>query len=391
MHDTIHGDRMRQLRLAISATQTDLSSQALNHERNTIVSRLETRRGVVDIDVDAVKAMASFLRCTPEFLATPPADLLATKPWLRAYADAPAKIVETIVADNKLVAEAVDILRLQRIPETIPRFHDDLNDPDEIERHAQVVRAAANLGEAEVVSNVIRAAERLGVVVLPLPDELGRHLGLSQYVDGVPHIRVSRPRPNVPGDRQRFTVAHELGHLALHAHLGPPGTADEARVIENQAHRFAGAFLTPRDALIDDLHRHDPSGRVTLQTLQLLKADWGVAIKMLVVRFEQLNVIDPAHATSLYKQISKRGWNSGEPIGVGHEEPIWMTRALAKKWPADAARELAGRAVGLHESHLDRWLDWTPNTGATKASDAEVVDLDRARSRRQAPSRRNLG
>lgn len=383
VHNSIHGDRMRQLRLAVSATQTDISSQAFNHERNTLASRLET--GVGPVDDDIVQAVAFFLGCTPEFLASPPADLLETKPWLRAYADAPAKLVETIVADNKLLAETVDRLQLRRIPETIPRFHGDANDPDDIERHAQLVRGAAGLSETEVVRNVIRAAERLGVVVLPLTDELGRHLGLSQYIDGVPHIRVSRPRSNVPGDRQRFTVAHELGHLSLHAHLAPPETAEEARLIESQAHRFAGAFLTPRDALIDELHRHDPSGRVTLQTLQLLKADWGVAIKMLVVRFQQLNVITPAHATSLYKQISKRGWNSGEPVTVGHEEPIWMSRALAKKWPEEVARERASVVIGLDPSHFARWLDW--NVDMEAESDADVVSLREARSRRQASPR----
>lgn len=383
MHNSIHGERMRQLRLAVNATQTDISTQAFKHERNTLVSRLET--GLAPVDADVAQTVANFLGCTPEFLASPPADLLDSKPWLRAYADAPAKLVETIIADNKLLAETVDRLQLRRIPETIPRFHGDLNDPDDIEQHAQHVRGAAGLSETEVVRNAIRAVERLGVVVLPLSDELGRHLGLSQYIDGVPHVRVSRPRPNVPGDRQRFTVAHELGHLSLHAHLGPPETAEEARLIESQAHRFAGAFLTPRDALIEDLHRHDPSGRVTLQTLQLLKADWGVAIKMLVVRFQQLNVITSAHATSLYKQISKRGWNSGEPITVGHEEPIWMSRALAKYWPEDSARERAGLEVGLDASHFERWLNWSVPIEPREA-DAEVVSLTAARSRRSGPA-----
>lgn len=376
MNDTIHGDRMRQLRLAIGATQTDIS-KIFDHERNTLVSRLENGRGPADRDV--VDGVARFLGCTPEFLGTPPADLLLTKPWLRAYADAPAKHVESVVAENRLIAEVLEGLQLQRIAETIPRFHgdNDLNDPDAIERHADLVRAAANLAEGEVVRNAIRAAERLGCVVLPLDDELGRHLGLSQYIDGVPHIRVSRPRPNVPGDRQRFTVAHELGHLALHAHLAPPESAEDARTIENQAHRFAGAFLTPRDALIEDLHTHDAAGRVTLNTLQKLKSVWGVSIKMLVVRFKQLNVISDAQATALYKQISKRGWNSGEPIEVGHEQPIWMQRALAKKWPADSAPQLAANHVGLAQSHFDRWLTWAPAEPAPRMAD--VVPLSRAR------------
>lgn len=384
MNDTINGDRMRQLRLATHATQTEIS-KTLNYEGNTLVSRLENGRGHADIGT--AQQVARILDCTAQFLATPPADRLMTKPWLRAYADAPAKVVDSVVADNRLASEALDLLAVQRIPETIPRFHGDLNDPDSIEEHAELVRAAANLDDGSTVANVVRAAERLGCVVLPLSDELGRHLGLSQYVDGVPHIRVSRPRPNVPGDRQRFTVAHEVGHLSLHAHLSPPDTAEETRLVETQAHRFAGAFLTPRDALIDDLHRVDYAGRVTLHTLQELKSVWGVAIKMLVVRFQQLNVIDAAQATALYKQISKRGWNGGEPVAVGHEEPIWLSRALAKRWPESAAVSQAAHTVGLGESHFTRWLEWAP-VAEVSGEVADVVSLDRARNgSRRSPSR----
>jgi Zn-dependent peptidase ImmA (M78 family)/transcriptional regulator with XRE-family HTH domain len=372
MPHSIQGERMRQLRLAIGATQADLS-KGFDFESNSVISRLENGRGPED--ASSLDRVAQLLGCSPSFLATVPADQIVTRPWLRAYADAPAKVVESVIADNTLCAEVVDQLGLHRIPESVPRFHDDLNDPEAIEDHAHLVRASAGIDEGSVVRNAVRAAERLGCVVLPLSDELGRHLGLSQYIDGVPHLRVSRPRASVPGDRQRFTVAHELGHLSLHAHLAPPATAEDARRIEQQAHRFAGAFLAPRDPLIEDLHRIDHSGRVTLRVLQELKSMWGVAIKMLVVRFQQLDVIDPAQATSLYKQISKRGWNAGEPVDVGHERPVWLSRALEKKWATDSAAQ-AGRYVGLDAVHLQRWLEWQ-----TATDEGDVLPFDRHRRR----------
>ncbi|MFC8304918.1 ImmA/IrrE family metallo-endopeptidase [Specibacter sp. NPDC057265] len=47
---------------------------------------------------------------------------------------------------------------------------------------------------------------------------------MSMRVDDVPVLRISRSSLNqehvVPGDRQRFTVTHELGHLVLH-HASP--------------------------------------------------------------------------------------------------------------------------------------------------------------------------
>jgi Zn-dependent peptidase ImmA (M78 family) len=43
--------------------------------------------------------------------------------------------------------------------------------------------------------------------------------------------------------RQRFTIAHELGHFVMHS---SHGTDDES---ERQADVFAGALLIPRDFL----------------------------------------------------------------------------------------------------------------------------------------------
>jgi Zn-dependent peptidase ImmA (M78 family) len=53
---------------------------------------------------------------------------------------------------------------------------------------------------------------------------------------------------------------------------------------------------------------------------------WGVFIKMLVARLRQLGRIEQAHATSLYKQISKRGWNKTEPVPVSNETLVWFEK-----------------------------------------------------------------
>ena len=48
------------------------------------------------------------------------------------------------------------------------------------------------------------------------------------------------------GNRDNFNLAHEMGHIVMHRGIShTPGT----RTVENQAHRFAGAFLAPAKAL----------------------------------------------------------------------------------------------------------------------------------------------
>jgi Zn-dependent peptidase ImmA (M78 family) len=329
---------------------------------NSVVSKIE--KGRLPADTAMTAALAEALECGVEFLLSPQPEMVASRPWLRAYADAPARVLESVVADNLLVEEVVRRLKLQRMPERMPTFDGDANDDHEIEQYAEDVRLAADNPEGSVVPTAVRAAERLGCVVLPLPGELGRHLGMSQRIDGVPFIRVSRPGDRhlgVPGDRQRFTLVHEIGHLGMHAEVGPPESADDARIIERQAHRFAGAFLTPAEPLLEDWHRL--GGRVTLTVLKELKATWGVSIKALVMRLQQLGVVESDQATSLYRQISARGWNKSEPVETTNEEPIWLPRALARRFDVDSpmggVRE-AARALKLSEAYIRPWIDWSP-------------------------------
>lgn len=188
--------------------------------------------------------------------------------------------------------------------------------------------------------------------------------GMSLRVDNLPVLRVSRsstdPADAIPGDRQRFTVAHEIGHLVLHAGLEAPLAPTEANRREQEAHRFASAFLAPGDAVLDDLHRL--GGRVTLSTLTRMKEKWGYSVKAFVVRFRQLGVIDDDHARSLYKQISARRWNKVEPVAVGNESAVWFSKAASQMGSiagTPATRSMSLRS-GLGEAYFHRWMEWSP-------------------------------
>ena len=321
--------------------------------------------GHLSIDASDAEGLAKALACKVFMLSRPNPDSLNTRPWLRAYADAPKKTVEQYIADTLLALEFFEDARLKRVPERLPAFVGDLNDDYEIEEFAAEVRSAADVPHGQAVPNVTRAAERLGCIVLPMDNELGKHLGMSLFVDGIPVIRVSRPSANggIPGDRQRFTLAHELAHLTLHASCPPPESADQAKAFEGQAHRFAGSFLLPGDAFLADLDEF--GGRVTLATLARLKERWGVAVKAMVVRLQHLHRIDVDHARSLYKQISARGWNKDEPVEVGNERAIWLSRALSQRFPGDEPNAQAAARAGLTRSYFDDWSNWDPDNDAT--------------------------
>lgn len=371
-------ERVQRLRSALGITQSDLAKM-LDVPAST-VARLEGGR--LEADEATVRAIAKLFACTPDALTTPPMDVLYTRPWLRAYADAPKKTVDQYMSDTLVAVEVFETLKLRRMPDRLPTFDGDANNDNDIDEFAADVRHAADINETTAVPNVTRAAERLGCVVLPMENELGKHLGMSTRADETPVIRVSRSNAKVPGDRQRFTVAHELGHILLHATCPPPESSEQAKVIEKQAHRFAAAFLLPGDPFLEDLGGLN-GGRVTLSTLVALKERWGVAIKAMVVRLQQLGRIDTDQARSLYKQISARGWNTGEPVYVGSERAVWLGKALRQRFPDGGSLSRAAAQSGLERSWFERWTTWEQPS----VQEAAVIDLSAVRGRSRSAAR----
>lgn len=82
-----------------------------------------------------------------------------------------------------------------------------------------------------------RIADGLGVVVAA-DDQLDGLSGTIQMNGGRPHVTYNPAEPLV---RQRFTIAHELGHLAL-GHL-----RDGERLLRDPAANFSSGTLPPME------------------------------------------------------------------------------------------------------------------------------------------------
>lgn len=352
--------RMRTLRGWDQATLGDMVGS-----NASLISHIE--RGRKDPPAGMVEQLAAAFGCTSGYLTGPPSVRGTTDPWLRAYADASKRETSVRVAAAATASEYIRLLKLERIGEMLPDAPDDLDDPAAIDDVAIETRELLGLGGDAVVSNAVRAAERLGCVVMPLDTELGRHMGMSLRSEGMPMMFVAKAGS---GDRQRFTVAHEIGHLVLHSGEPPPRNAADANRMERQANAFAAAFLTPGDAVIETLHEN--GGRVVLQALAEIKAVWGVSIKMLVGRFRGLGIIDEEQARSLYKQISARRWTKAEPVDVPLEQAQWFAYRVTEKAGTSDLKSAAGRLaeqVGGAAIDLHSFVDWT------EPAPGEVIDM----------------
>ncbi len=122
------------------------------------------------------------------------------------------------------------------------------------------------------------------------------------------------------GDRVRFSLAHELGHAALHE----GGLAPDTREAENESNLFAGAFLLPEH----DLRAEMPRGRLRLEHLLELKRRWGASMQTIAMRAHQIGVISRTELSRIFREISSRGYRNDEPVNIPVEQPSLLSLAL---------------------------------------------------------------
>ena len=236
-------------------------------------------------------------------------------------------------------------------PEGLPEHIESL---DEIEAFSDQVRNAWQLG-MNPIADLTDTLEAVGLLVIVVDEDNPKFSGLTAKArtdDGreYPVVAVSKLWP---GDRQRFTLAHELGHLLLEGHLADG--LDEEKACD----RFAGAFLAPRVAVIHLLgqQRH----AMEWQELYALKHEFGLSIAGWLQRAKQCGVITDAFHLSMVKQFSVRGWRKNEPGDpLPQEHPRLFDqlvyRALAEQYISEGkAAELLG--IPMMRFHKERQLE----------------------------------
>ena len=139
--------------------------------------------------------------------------------------------LERYLAVESLVPDAVvPFKRPQGFPWQVTRLKDT-------EEAADALRKAWHLGDGPL-ENLTELLEEQGIKVGMVDGNDHFDACLFEQEDGTPVMAVKK---GMPGDRQRFSLAHELGHLMLDVGEG----IDE----EKAANRFAGAFLLPAHAV----------------------------------------------------------------------------------------------------------------------------------------------
>lgn len=329
-------ERLRTLREMHGWTQADLA--AATGLSQPLLSSIEKLRR--DATPDSLKAISEATDTPLSFFEIEPSSVPTDSLHFRKNKTAPVKLTTQVKAYFR-EAHRVTTTLLDKVARPIAQFptadaRAGRIDGDEIEELSFETRRALGLEVDVPIPNLTRALERAGAAVfrMTLPGvEEGRVVGKGHY--GVSYWGGPGERPVIgyfpgSGDRDRFTIAHELGHIVLHTYRTP---CDEAEV---EAHRFAGALLLPRNRAVEVINL-----TTTLSEYARIKAGFGISIQAIIMRAAHLGLIDEARKTSLMVQVGARGWRTAEPVEVIHEEPQLVTRALTAVWPESPYRRAA--------------------------------------------------
>jgi Zn-dependent peptidase ImmA (M78 family)/transcriptional regulator with XRE-family HTH domain len=255
----------------------------------------------------------------------------------------------------------------------------------DIESIAEKTRAFWSLGTGPI-SNCIWLAENSGVIVVHSPLGAETLDSFSEWADGVPYIFLGSERGCAV--RDRFNVGHELGHLILHRAIEEKHIRfipSDHRKMEEQANRFAGAFLLPAQSFARDVYA------VTLEALRSLKAKWKVAIGAMLKRAETLGFISDYQLQRTWVAYSRRGWRLKEPLDdqIEVEQPHLLRKAfeLLAQSGANARAEIL--ASGLCSPRDIEVLCGLPagflsEEGPKEVGSPVVLMKDAASSRRSA-------
>ncbi|MDI1464302.1 XRE family transcriptional regulator [Catellatospora sp. KI3] len=336
------GERIKSLRQLLGISQDELADAA--GVSQALISHIE--QGVRDASEDLIVAVASATATPRKFFEVTPVDIPLGSLRFRKNATASRRDTKRVKA---LFDEAFrlvqDLIAQTGYPApNLPIMTGHVSS-DDIENIAVQTREALQLGGDGPIRHLTRACERAGLAVTPLvlpgdhdaDDEAIGHFGVSHW-----------PGPHDPGliglfsggsgDRQRFTVAHELAHLVLH---NP--RRREIQDPEGEANRLAGAILLPYDRAHEVL-----AGNVTLSDLAAVKAKWGISMQALIMRGNHLGLIDDQRKLSLFKQLSARGWRKNEPVVVHNEEPKLVWRLLVSQYGDPLPYSHVANATGLN-------------------------------------------
>ena len=314
--NAFNGERLRLARVALGLTLEQLGARV--SATRQYLNQLE--QGTKLPTEDMRDALADALGVARHFFGLPAhTGIRPEQCHFRKQRTTPLAVVSQVLARGTLLDGFVS--RLDReldLPEV--SFPDiPVSALGEVEDAAEATRAHWQLGTGPI-SSMMRVVENAGAVV----SFFG---GVSERVDALsidaarPMIIRSEAKP--AACRLRFDLGHEAGHLVMHR-----GVQTGDKETEDQANRFASAFLLPRSSFVHEFPR---SRFLDWTGIFELKLRWKVSAAAILRRAFDLRMISADQYRTGYIHLSKTGQKRHERFDdvIVSETPELLPRAVA--------------------------------------------------------------
>lgn len=351
----MQGQRLSLLRAAAGLSLRELEAK---------IGNLVTAQAIGKYERDEAEPSANILAALADALGVTVAHLSEDKELVLDGVEFRKKAVTSRREETQIEAKVVNLLeRYLQVEEMLglPSVHWDrpreapypVRAADEADRAARSMRQAWGMG-LDPIPNLMELLEERGIKVLAI--DLEKVDGMMARVrrddqEPLPVILVNAKDWH---ERQRFTLAHELGHLVLD--LGPGVDSEKA------SHRFAGAFLMPAEALWSEIGKHRTS--ISIGELLRLKELFGASIQAITYRCRDLGIISEALFKDLFKTFTERGWRAPpykEPGAVSAGRPKRFERLCYRALAEGACSESkAAELLALSVDELNVRMDAPP-------------------------------
>lgn len=196
----------------------------------------------------------------------------------------------------------------------------DLKQFENVQAVAKKIRTLWNIQEP-IIENLTELLESKGIITIQ--GDFG-----TERVDSRSFLtRKGNPvivyNKSLLGDRQRFTLAYELGHLILHTSVSDYGDRD----IDHEANLFAAEFLMPESEI-----RSEFKEGISVTKLADLKRKWKVSMIALLYRAHDLEELSYNQRTYLITQFNQLNIRRREPdeLDVPVEKPTLLRDLITK-------------------------------------------------------------
>jgi Zn-dependent peptidase ImmA (M78 family)/transcriptional regulator with XRE-family HTH domain len=342
------GKRIKQFRLAKNYSLDELVAATGGIVSKVALSKYE--RGIIKPSNKVLTAIAKALDVKSINLVVPPTvkvEFIAYRKGSSLSKKEQANVESLVSSKLEDIVKIQDLLFASNKP-NLPVKHYKINKMEDVEIVSTDLRSKWKLG-LDPIGNITSLLENNFVHVI--------FINSAKCFDGISALAYTNntqlkaaaviSKNNIPGERQRLNLAHELGHIVLDV----ANSLDEEKV----AFRFGGAFLAPKETVLNLVGSRREHFQV--RELLILKKIFGISIQALLFRLKDLDIISQTSFSNWYRIINKNNWKKSEPMPIKEETSHWFEKNVLHSFSeglisSDEAARLLGEEIDSQQLSL---------------------------------------